>query len=373
MARNPDPADTIRPERDPRLMVALPRPALPGAVIAVIAAVLALILFLVLDGRRRHPAASTAPAEASMGDGFQAPPALALPPDPVPQSPAPLAPVPTMTRPFIGEHMDAMPPVRLAPTPIISQPPVVAPMPATPAVAARADYPALVFDEGPTDGGSQKARAASGDAATSAAGAAQEDAPARTTVIGNRGTIMAAGTMIPAVLETPIDSTRPGLIRAVVSQDARGFDGRHVLVPRGSRLIGEYQSDIRSGQHRVLVNWTRLIRPDGITIRIGSPAADAMGGAGVPGRVNNYFFERFAGAALQSALAVGVNLASRPGNGSVIVGLPGNAAGTIGQNLIPTNDLQPKISVKQGAVVNVFVAHDLDFSGAPLPRQERAQ
>jgi len=269
--------------------------------------------------------------------------------------------------------MGSMPPVRLAPVPTISQPPIAGSAPATPAAFVHADDPALVFDEGPTDGGLQKARPVSGDPATSAAGGPQEDAPARTAVIGNRGTIVAAGTMIPAVLETPIDSTRPGLIRAVVSEDARGFDGRHVLVPRGSRLIGEYQSDIRAGQHRVLVNWTRLIRPDGITIRIGSPAADAMGGAGVPGRVNNYFFERFAGAALQSALAVGVNLASRPGNGSVIVGLPGNAAGTIGQNLIPTNDLQPKISVKQGAVVNVFVAHDLDFSGAPLPRQERTQ
>ncbi len=219
----------------------------------------------------------------------------------------------------------------------------------------------------------QRARTGGGDTPANAVAASSDEAPARTSIIGNRSTIMAAGTMIPAVLETPIDSARPGLIRAVVSDDARGFDGRHVLVPRGSRLIGEYQSEVRSGQNRVLVNWTRLIRPDGVAIRIGSPAADTLGGTGIPGRVNSFFFQRFAGAVLQSALTVGVNLASRPGNGSVIVGLPSTAAGTIGQDLVPSSDLRPKITVKQGALVNVFVAHDLDFSGAPLPSRDGAR
>ena len=190
-----------------------------------------------------------------------------------------------------------------------------------------------------------------------------DDTPVHATIIPNRTTIMPAGTTIPATLETPIDSARPGLVRAIVSEDVRGFDGKRVLVPRGSRLIGEYQSDVRSSQNRVLVNWTRLLRPDGVAIRIGSPAADALGGAGVPGHLNTFFLRRFAGAVLQSALTVGVNLASRPGNGSVIVGVPANAAGTIGQGLVPGNDLQPKITVRQGAVLNVFVARDLDFTG----------
>jgi type IV secretion system protein VirB10 len=142
-----------------------------------------------------------------------------------------------------------------------------------------------------------------------------------------------------------------------------------VLVPKGSRLIGEYQSEVRSGQNRVLVTWARLIRPDGVAISLSSPAADRLGGSGVPGRVNTFFLERFAGAVLQSALAVGVNLASRPGNGSVIVGLPaGQVSNVVGQGLIP-DDLRPKITVKQGAALNVFVARDLDFSGTPPVQQ----
>lgn len=371
-----DPASQ-RAERDPRPLVALPKPVLPGVVIAAIAAVLAVILFLVLDSRRRYPSTVTTAADTDRGSAFQEPPALALPPEPAPPMTVVAAPLPRMTQPFLGARMEAMPPLRLGPmpTPAPAQPPLPQlPFAASPLATApsapRAEEPALVFDEGAVAAGQQKGPPVTGGAATATASASPDDAPVRTTVIGNRSTIMATGTMILAVLETPIDSSRPGLIRAVVSEDARGFDGRRVLVPRGSRLIGEYQSDIRSGQHRVLVNWTRLIRPDGIAIRIGSPAADALGGAGIPGHVNSFFFQRFASAALQSALAVGVALASRPGNGSVIVGLPTAGSGAIGQNLASPTDLQPKITVKQGAVVNVFVAHDLDFSGAPLPRQE---
>ena len=233
-----------------------------------------------------------------------------------------------------------------------------------------ANTPAIVFDAGAVQataasstapdaqGGGEGPRGGQG-------GAGSDSSPARATQIGNRTTVMPTGTIIPAVLETPIDTARPGLVRAVISQDTRGFDGTRVLVPRGARLIGEYQSDVRSGQNRVLVTWTRLIRPDGVTIRLGSPAADPLGGAGIPGNVHTFFFQRFASAVLQSALTVGVNLASRPGAGSVIVGLPSGATSVVGQALLPPNDLRPKITVKQGAALNVFVARDLDFSGVP--------
>lgn len=171
--------------------------------------------------------------------------------------------------------------------------------------------------------------------------------------------------MIRAVLETPIDSRRPGLVRAVVSRDARGFDGTRVLIPRGSRLIGEAGGDMKAGQKRVLVNWTRLIRPDGVAIRIGSPAADVLGGAGITGKVNNHFFERFGSAVLQSALTIGVNVASRPRRNSVIVGLPGQV-GAAGQSLLPDVEQAPTVKVSSGAEISVFVARDLDFSGTGL-------
>lgn len=207
----------------------------------------------------------------------------------------------------------------------------------------------------------------------SGAPAAADDKPlgegaARATIIRNRAGVVAQGELLPATLETPVNSQRPGPIRAVVSRDVRGFDGGRVLIPRGSRLIGEYRADPAAGKRRILATWTRLIRPDGVAIRIDSPAADAMGGTGIPGRVDTHFLARFANAALQSALQIGVNLASRAGNGSVIIGNTSQVAGVMGQNIVPGADEPPTVTVRPGAPISVFVARDLDFSGVPATR-----
>ncbi len=87
-------------------------------------------------------------------------------------------------------------------------------------------------------------------------------------MFANRATTVPQGTLISAVLETAFDSTRTGFARALVQRDIRGFDGTQVLIPRGSRLIGEYATDNAPGQKRAMIAWSRLIRPDGITIEI---------------------------------------------------------------------------------------------------------
>lgn len=356
------------PEQDPRPIVALPRSGLPGAIIAIAVAILALALFLILDGRRR----SAAPrADAALATPIASPPPLAVPPEP---SPTPMVTL-TLPPPTPTPSPQTLPVVPPAPqTVIIPVSPVAAPtftVPETPQrPVARLSEPALVVDGGVDVRGTQNAAAPTGNVQgrSGTGGGTGDDAAARATVIRSRTDVMAVGTLIPAVLETPIDTARPGLVRAIVSRDTPGFDGRRVLVPRGSRLIGEYQADVRGGQNRVLVTWTRLIRPDGVSIRLGSPASDPLGGAGVPGQVHSFFLQRFAGAVLQSALTIGVNVASRPGNGSVIIGVPTAPINTIGQQLQPTNDYRPKITVKQGAALNVFVARDLDFSGVGSAR-----
>lgn len=168
------------------------------------------------------------------------------------------------------------------------------------------------------------------------------------------------GTVIPAVLETALDSTRPGAARALVQRNVYGFDGTRVLIPRGSRLYGEYEADLGSGQKRAGVKWTRLLRPDGVTIALDSPASDPLGRAGVKGKVDSKFLQRFGGALLQSVLDVGVGVATRRATDGVIVALPGST-----QNLNVTDPaaIKPTLTVKQGTSVSVFVARDLDFSG----------
>src|SRR3546814_8499421 len=110
------------------------------------------------------------------------------------------------------------------------------------------------------------------------------------------------GTLVPAVPETALDTNVPGYVLSVVSQDVRSFDCTRVLVPRSSRLIGQYQSGLQGGQRRAYVIWTRLIRPDGASINLASPAISFDGTTGLEGQVISNFFKRFGSALLLSVV-----------------------------------------------------------------------
>lgn len=175
----------------------------------------------------------------------------------------------------------------------------------------------------------------------------------------NPGTTVPKGTIIQAVLETALDSTRPGFARALVSRDVLSFDGRRVLIPRGSRLIGEYASDLGAGQNRVSIQWQRLTRPDGIAIDLASPSSDSMGRSGVRGSVNSHFVERLGDALLQSLVGIGPQLALRHSDTAVIYAAPVSnqaAASLAGERP------QRTLTLRAGSSVSVFVAKDLDFS-----------
>ena len=192
----------------------------------------------------------------------------------------------------------------------------------------------------------------------------QNSAGGRATVtrLANPSATVPQGALIQAVLETALDSNRPGFVRAIVSRDVRSFDGTKILIPRGSRLFGEYKADLVDGQNRAFILWQKLTRPDGVQINVESPAADPLGRAGVKGKVNTHFFQRFAGSILQSALDIGVGIATRSASdGTVVVGLPGSSQTVINP---AQSNIKPTLKVRHGSSVSVFVARDLDFSAA---------
>jgi type IV secretion system protein VirB10 len=225
------------------------------------------------------------------------------------------------------------------------QPPYYGPT----APAPPASGPAIVY------------RASAAAPQTEAAGNQRAAQRVRAGTFENPATTIPQGALIQAVLETALDSTRAGSARAIVSRDVRSFDGSRVLIPRGSRLYGEYKSDLSAGQNRALIQWTRLMRPDGVVVALDSPSADPLGRAGVKGKVNSHFFQRFSGAMLQSVLDIGVGLATRSiADGTVLVGLPGSTQSIVA----PTapESVRPTLKVAQGTPVSVFVARDLDFT-----------
>jgi len=233
--------------------------------------------------------------------------------------------------------------------------PSPASLPAPPPPALGSSAPLLA------DAGAGSAPASSG-AAASATGA-PGPVRMRASALANRASTVVQGSMIPAVLETGFDSTSSGFARAIVSRDVRSFDGSAVLIPRGSRLIGEYRGTVAQGQQRAIITWTRLIRPDGMTIAMDSPAVDTVGRGGIRASVNTHFFARLGDAFLQSTIDLGRTLTGRSGAGSVVV-VPGASAATAAGQAATTNSYAPTLSVRPGRSISVFVAHDLDFSAA---------
>jgi type IV secretion system protein VirB10 len=343
-------------------VVARPRGGPSNLAIGIGVAAAGLILFAVLDSRRRETAAPAVRVRAA--DRVQ----MASPPPPLYVPPA--APEPTLV-PVVrvpGAATPVPPPPPPQPQVVYVPQPQPYPVPPPPQQEAPpppprvASGPALVFDGSPGGAGGAAAGASTDSAPAVSGATGVAGARARSGAFANRGTTVAQGTLIPAVLETALDSTRPGLARAIVSRDVRGFDGSRILIPRGSRLIGEYRSEVAPGQRRALVNWIRLIRPDGVTIAIGSPASDTFGRAGIRAKVNSHFFERFTGALLQSAFDIGVNLASRAGSGTTVILPTSSLQGTT--QIIQPAQITPTLKVKPGTSISIFVARDLDFSSA---------
>ncbi|HZF95450.1 MAG TPA: TrbI/VirB10 family protein [Allosphingosinicella sp.] len=361
-------------------VVALPRQGLPKAVLIGFAIAAALILFVILESRRRSNVEVAATAPQAVGTAAPAPPLIV--PGPVGQPQMQMQPQPQIYVQPQPQARFVVPPApaapRYRPPPAQIQPQVVyVPQQENPvpqiqqaAPARTSGAPALVIDTTAGDAGPAAASGAAGSpeapvAAAGGGGATIAGTRSRAGSLANRTTTVAQGTLIPAVMETAFNSNRPGLARAIVSSDIRGFDGSRVLIQRGSRLIGEYRTDTRPGQRRALVNWVRLIRPDGVTIAIGSPSTDTLGRAGIKANVDTHFFQRFAGALLRSTVDLGLTLAAGAANTPLVV-VPGSGGG-VTQGLQPA-DIPPTLTVRPGASISVFVARDLDFTGSERRR-----
>jgi type IV secretion system protein VirB10 len=335
--------------------------------IAVIALV-AIGLFVAMEGRRQR-LLEPAIAPATTDDvGIQAyrPPPLSLP-----TLPAAAPPQPSVEEADTDVSSDAEAvavPTNSNPQPYYPPPayqqPAFQPQPASANQGQAAPPSVIVYDVSAPDA----PPASPASPASPGAGPSKTPAPA----YASRGrasrltTIVPRGTLIPAVLETALDSTQPGQARALISENVYNLNRDRVLIPRGSRLFGEYRADISAGQKRAFVQWNELIRPDGAVIAIESPATDPLGRAGVRGKVNSHFPARLGGALLQSAIDFGTLAAAQSlSNSAVIIASPVLQAGS-SQLVGPPP--KPSLSVRQGAKISVLVSRDLEFAPVEPPQ-----
>lgn len=265
------------------------------------------------------------------------------------------------------------PVMQAAPAPLAAPPPAPAAVPSGPH-----STPILVLDNDPspqlshggnpapaasvTPGGGGKADGFFSPDEQFTARAGEEAVPtSHVTHLEHPADLVTQGTIIPAVLETAINSDLPGYARALVSRDVRSFDGSKVLIPRGSRLIGQYKSALQAGQTRALVVWNRLLRPNGTSIQLGSPVTDDVGRAGLAGKVDSHFLQRFGSAILLSVVDGLASAVGSSGN-TVVLGSAGGGSGAAGVALQNQIKISPTVKVMQGTPIQVFAARDLDFA-----------
>lgn len=176
-----------------------------------------------------------------------------------------------------------------------------------------------------------------------------------------------AGTVIPGILVTGLNSDLPGQVIAQVSQniyDTRS--GKYLLIPQGTKLIGSYNSAVTYGQKRAMVAWERLIYPNGSSISINFAGVDQAGYVGVTDKVNNHYLKIFGQAALVSLFSAAGQIATNDEDSEnksskeTLSEELGRQWSQTGQELIRRNlNIAPTIKVRPGFRLNVMVSKDM--------------
>jgi type IV secretion system protein VirB10 len=190
-------------------------------------------------------------------------------------------------------------------------------------------------------------------------------AAVRAQVLPTQRLLLPKGAFIDCTLETAIDSTLPGMTTCVMAADAFGVDGQVVLLERGTKLIGETRGQVQQGSARVFVLWTEARTPTGVIVPLASPGADELGRSGLPGVVNNHFWQRFGAAILVSVIDGAVDgavqsAAGGNGRGTLVVN-PSATQGVMTEVLKGTINIPPTVVKRQGDRIQILVARDLDF------------
>jgi type IV secretion system protein TrbI len=185
--------------------------------------------------------------------------------------------------------------------------------------------------------------------------------------------ILQAGAVISAALITGIRSDLPGQITAQVTENIYDSPtGRILLIPQGTRIIGQYDNNVGFGQRRILLVWNRLIFPNGRSIVLErQPGADAQGFAGLQDGIDYHWWDLAKAAGLSTLLSVGAELATS-NDSRLIQAIRNGGEGTIndaGQQIVRQQlNVAPTLTIRPGFPVRVIVTRDLVLEpyGGPL-------
>lgn len=203
---------------------------------------------------------------------------------------------------------------------------------------------------------------------------APADGPTSARPLYSPDTLLLRGTYIRCVLQSRVISDFPGYTACVVTEPVYSVNGRRLLLPRGSKVMGFYNADSVIGDRAGII-WDRITTPTGLDVNMRSPGVDALGAAGNPGHYSAHWGQRLASALLISTLSdVFKYVAAEQGPPQTTLGngfavqnpYESNTARTLERmaNMALERNMArpPTVTINQGTVVNVYVARDVDFS-----------
>ncbi|PBJ82945.1 hypothetical protein CMZ84_10600 [Lysobacteraceae bacterium NML93-0399] len=203
---------------------------------------------------------------------------------------------------------------------------------------------------------------------------APADGPTGAKPLYSPDTLLLRGTYIRCVLQSRVVSDFPGYTSCVVTEPVYSVNGRRLLLPRGSKVMGFYNADSVIGDRAAIV-WDRITTPTGLDVNMRSPGVDNLGAAGSPGHYTAHWGQRITSALLISMLSDAFKYAGAEygpsetsyGNGFVVQSpYESNTARTLERMatlaLERNMSRPPTVTINQGTLVNVYVARDVDFS-----------
>jgi type IV secretion system protein VirB10 len=178
--------------------------------------------------------------------------------------------------------------------------------------------------------------------------------------------MMTRGKLIRCTVLPAFDTTLTGPVTCVTGEDATGADNKVTLMDRGTICFGQQGGGITHGQRRIGVIWERCETPQHALVPFNSGATDPLGRPGIPGTVDNHFWDRFGGAIAVSLITdVGPYLIAtrQRGDNNTTVSFPSMSGpkDVLSEVIKSTVDIAPTITGPQGAEVFIYLAHDIDF------------
>ena len=191
--------------------------------------------------------------------------------------------------------------------------------------------------------------------------------PTRVTRLKNRHLTIEKGTFIDCILETRLDTSVPGMTACIIPQHVYSMDGKSLLIEKGSRALGEYRGSVQNGLERIFILWTEVRTPNGMIVKLDSPATDALGGAGASGFVDHHWWKRFGNALLFSIISDAFDFATAKAqegsNNNYYGNTSDNMAALIEEAMQQAGNIPPTLTKNQGERMGIFVGRDIDFSG----------